>query len=345
MVETPMKNVLHLSHHYGCLKDHQYVCSELGLNLTSMFSVWDKVIPKNCYNVTKDIANKIWNDNKDYFNSYDYVIVSDTSPLSRIFLENISEFSGTLIVWVCNRFNYDMYGDNDYNQLFAKSIKYDNVIVIPYTEFERVWANHFGVEITEEVIRPIGLSIDSKLSDYDNQDIIGFDGNYEVKKSSGDVLVSRYHNDTLFQDSLKIFESYNLVSESCKYRGFAGLKELSKNYHCYFILPEQYSKLVAFELMNIQLPVILPSEDFLLHLAKMPNYWFGSGINKSTVHLCEWYNSYYDKFAIYIDDFSEIPSAFNTITEYKDQICGIMRECAETHKEKTLQQWRKIYNV
>jgi hypothetical protein len=77
----------------------------------------------------------------------------------------------------------------------------------------------------------------------------------------------------------------------------------------------------------------------------MPNYWFGSGINKSTIHLCEWYNSYYDKFAIYIDDFSEIPNAFNTILEYKDQICGIMKECAETHKAKTLQQWRKIYNV
>lgn len=345
MVRKSMKSVLHLSHHYGCLKDHQYICKELGLNLTNMFSIWDKVIPRNCYNITKEIANQIWNNHKDYFNSYDYVLVSDTSPLSRIFLENISEFKGMLIIWVCNRFNYDMYGDNDYNKLFAESINFDNVTVIPYTEFERVWANHFGVNIIEETIAPIGMSIDEPLSEYDTQDVIGFDGVYEVGKTEGDVLVSRYHNDTLFQDSVKMFESYNLVAEQCKYKGFGGLKELAKKYQCYFILPDQYSKLVVFELMNIQLPVVLPSENLLLHLSKLPNYWFGSGVNETTINLCEWYNEYYDKFAIYIDDFSDIPNAFDTIINHKKEICDIMKRCGDSHRKKTLDQWRKIYNV
>ena len=340
-----MTKVLHLSHHYGCLKDHQYVCKNLGIELTNMFSIWDKVIPKNCYRITKQIACQIWNTHKDYFNSYEYILVSDTSPLSRIFLENISEFKGTLIVWVCNRFNYDMYDDVSYNNLFAESIQFDNVIVIPYTEFERVWARNFGVNIIEETINPIGVSIDEPLSEYDTQDMIGFDGSYDVSKKEGDVLVSRYHNDVLFQDSCEIFKSYNLVSERCKYKGFSGLKDLSKNFHSYFILPEQYSKLVAFELMNIQLPVILPSENFLLHLSQLPNYWFGSGVNNSTIKLCEWYNEYYDKFAIYIDDFSDIPYAFETIVSHKKEICDIMKRCGDTHKKKTLNQWRKIYNV
>ena len=163
--------------------------------------------------------------------------------------------------------------------------------------------------------------------------------------NEGDVLVSRYHNDTLFQDSVKLFESYKLIGEQCKYKGFSGLKKLAENYQCYFILPDQYSKLVAFELMNIGLPVILPSENLLLHLSRLPNYWFGSGINKSTVNLCEWYNEYYDKFAIYIDDFSDIPNAFDTIVNHKKEICDIMKGCGDSHRKKTLDQWRKIYNV
>lgn len=339
-----MKKVLHLSHHYGCLKDHQYICDQLNLDLTNMFSIWDKVIPKNCFNVTKEVANTIWNTHKDYFNSYDYVLVSDTSPLSRIILENISEFSGTLIVWICNRFNYEMNGDAEYHELFARAVNFDNVRIIPYTEFERVWAKHFNINITEDTIRPIGLSTEKPLSEFEEQGFLGYD-NIEMQITEGDVLVSRYHNDNIFQSSSQLFNSYNLTSDVAKYRGYNGLCDLAKTFQCYFILPEQYSKLVAFELMNIGMPVILPSERFLLQLSRIPNYWFGSGINQHTIHLCEWYNEYYDKFALYIDDFSDIPDAFNTIVDNKTEICNLMQTYSKIHQEKTIQQWRTIYNV
>ena len=167
----------------------------------------------------------------------------------------------------------------------------------------------------------------------------------------GDVLVSRYHNDTLWQDSVKMMEHFNLSADPCKYRGYKGLVELAKKYEAYFILPEQYSKFAAFELMNIGLPVILPSEEFLLHLSSAKNhstgnnYWFGSGLYKDTTNVCEWYNEYYDQFALYIEDFEEIPETFQLIKEHKKKIRGIMKKCAKEHQSKTLDQWRKIYNV
>lgn len=340
-----MKKVLHLSHHYGCMKDHQYVCNELGLDLTNKLSIWNQIIERDHYVISKDYANAVWEAEKDYFNTFDYVITSDTAPLSRIFLQNINEFKGQLIVWVCNRFNYDMQGDSDYHSLFSQAVGMDNVRVIPYTEFERVWAKHFGVNIIEEVVRPIGYSIDAPLSEEEDLKLIGFGGDYGDELKGGDVLVSRYHNDTIFQDTVKLFDSYDLVADVCKYRGYSGLVELAKKYQVYFILPEQYSKLAAFEMMGIGLPVILPSEDFIFKLSRQSNYWFGSGLYKDTVSICEWYNEYFDKFAIYIDDFSEIPEAFNTVISHKEQICAIMAECSQAHKEKTLQQWRKIYNV
>ena len=92
-----------------------------------------------------------------------------------------------------------------------------------------------------------------------------------------------------------MMEHYNLSADPCKYRGYKGLVELAKKYEAYFILPEQYSKF-AFELMNIGLPVILPSEEFLLHLSTTKNsttnsnYWFGSGLYENTTNVCEWYN-------------------------------------------------------
>ena len=116
-------------------------------------------------------------------------------------------------------------------------------------------------------------------------------------------------------------------------------------------MPEQYSKFAAFELMNIGLPVILPSEEFLLHLSSTKNsktgsnYWFGSGLYKDTTNVCEWYNEYYDQFALYIEDFEEIPETFQLIKEHKKKIRGIMKKCAKEHQSKTLDQWRKIYNV
>lgn len=337
--------VLHLSHHYGCLKDHQYVCNELGINLTNKLSIWNQIIPRDCYKITKEIADSLWDKHMDYFNTFDYIITSDTAPLSRIFLENLSKFKGQLIIWICNRFDYEMQGDFGYYKLFKESIVKDNVQVIPYTEFERVWAQHRGISITEDVIRPIGYGIDMPLSENENDGLIGFGGDYGNELVGGDVLVSRYHNDTIFQDSVKMIKSYGLVADSCKYRGYSGLVELSKKYQAYFILPEQYSKLAAFEIMGIGLPVIIPSEKFLIHLATLPNYWFGFGIDQSTVGICEWYNEYFDKFAIYIDDFSEIPNAYETINMHKDEIHAIMIECGQKHKEKTLHQWRKIYNV
>ena len=48
-----MTKVLHLSHHYGCLKDHQYVCDKLGLDLTNKLSIWNDIIKRDVYRITK----------------------------------------------------------------------------------------------------------------------------------------------------------------------------------------------------------------------------------------------------------------------------------------------------
>jgi hypothetical protein len=338
-----MRKVLHLSHHYGCLKDHQYICSNLGLELESVYSHWDTVLPKGCYGLASEQANEIWNKNEDYFKSFDYIITSDTAPLSRIILQNIDNFSGKLIVWICNRFDYNIEWDSSYYELIKKYSNHEKVKLIPYTEFEKVWLNRFNIDTKYETIKPIGLVISEPLSK-EEQYSIGFDGDYEMSLGGGDVLVSRYHNDNIFQSSKSICESFGLVANHAKYRGSVELEMLSKLYQCFLIFPDAYSKFTAFELMQLKMPVILPSENLLLKLYKKPNYFFSTGITPNTVKYCEWYNEYYEKFAVYFEDLDGIPDAVQMVKDHKDEIYDIMNTISKIHTEKTLNQWREVYD-
>jgi len=338
-----MKKVLHLSHHYGCLKDHQYVCHNLGLQLESVYSHWDTVIPKGCYRLNSKQANEIWSNNQNYFKDFDYIITSDTAPLSRIILQNIDKFPGKLIVWICNRFDYNLEWDSSYYQLIKNYSNHEKVKLIPYTEFERIWLNRFGIDTKYETIRPIGLVISDELSK-DEQYSIGFDGNYEMDFTGGDVLVSRYHNDNIFQDSKEICESFGLVARHAKYRGSLELEKLSKLYDCFLMFPDAYSKFTTFELMQLGMPVILPTEKLLLNLSRKSNYFFSTGVNEQTVKYCEWYNEYYEKFAVYFEDIDGIGEAVELVKQNREDILKIMGECAHIHKEQTMNQWKEIYD-
>jgi hypothetical protein len=338
--------VLHLSHHYGCLKDHQYICRQLGFELESQFSHWDDVLPYDSYKMSKDLANQIWEDNKDYFNQFDFITTSDTAPISRIFLQNFDEFNGKLNIWVSNRFDYDMHGDAEYYNLFRQALELDRVKVIPYTEFERVWMAQYNIYCDHETVRPIGKTIEDPLSEKDTSDnLVGFSGDHELKDSQmkGDVLVSRYHNDNIFQDSKLICEEQGLIARHAKYRGPQELESIVNNFTCFLMHPDAYSKFTAFELMQMRMPVILPSEEYFFKMSRMPRYFFSTGVVANTVGMVEWYNEYYSKYAVYFDDHTQIKECVEIIKDNKEEICAIIKECAEEHSVKTLDQWRRIY--
>ena len=336
--------VLHLSHHYGCLKDHQFVCDKLGIDLTSNFSIWNTILPKGVFKITREVANNIWNDNQNLFNSYDYITTSDTAPLSRIVLQNFDKFQGKLNIWVCNRYDYNMENDGEYNQLIREYSNHPRVNLIPYTEYERYYLDRRGITTQQPTIRPIGLSLQDPLIEGETHGI-GFDGDYKFEETAGDVLISRYHNDNIFQNSKSLCESFGLVAQHARYRGPQELNKLVENYQCFLFFPEQYSKLTAFELMQLEMPVVLPSENLLLQLSRQPGYFFGSGISPETVKFCEWYNEHFEQFAVYFEYLAGIGDAVQMVKDNKEQIRGIMKTCARAHTEETLSKWSKIYGT
>jgi len=76
----------------------------------------------------------------------------------------------------------------------------------------------------------------------------------------------------------------------------------------------------------------------------IPGYHFSTGLWNETVSLCEWYNEYCNQYVRYINDMSEIKSAFEDIKNNLHSIKTIMKQCGEEHKHKTLEQWKYIYD-
>ena len=92
--------ILHITYHNGCKITLDYVAQSLRHEITTQFADWN-------YNIGHNRAIDVWNKHKDYYNQFDIIITSDTCPLARIFLQN--NYSGKLIIWICNRFTMTMW--------------------------------------------------------------------------------------------------------------------------------------------------------------------------------------------------------------------------------------------
>ena len=160
----PLK-VLHLSLHSGCINDFEGVAKELGLDVTSWqvnqnVSEFDPETPGNAiYNMGHDRAARIFNRHREYFESFDVILTSDTAPLSRIFLQN--GWTKPLIIWICNRFDYcdraslDCdFPDQEYYDLFKMATHMSNVRIAAYNDFERYYCLIKGIDIGPLNLKP-----------------------------------------------------------------------------------------------------------------------------------------------------------------------------------------------
>ena len=86
--------ILHLSFHRGCVGEIQGIGKALSLDITSCSLIdkpreWldGKSSGNAMYNIGHERANAIWNKHREFFDSFDVIITSDTAPLSRVFLQ------------------------------------------------------------------------------------------------------------------------------------------------------------------------------------------------------------------------------------------------------------------
>lgn len=342
--------VLHISHHVGCMRDHAYIYDQFGFE----YSFWK--FPNNLFKITQDVANNIWNEKKHYFNSFNFIITSDTAPLSRIFMENINELIPNIIVWVCNRFDYSMEFDKSYYKIFKNiSENYSHKFtIIPYSDFEEIWCKHKNIHKLSNVITPIGVNpiqLDDKidcLQEFKNKYID--DKSAKEKYNDMDYLKNKvfipiYQNDNKYYKLKEILENNNIECFNGGYNHPTDLK------HCKAVItfPDAFSKLITFETIQNEVIVFLPSEKFIINSHKTKNnnidYWFNSPVgklNENTIKLCEWYR--FKDCRVYFDSIDDLIHKLKNLNN--EQIISLKNKCKEYGLQiinHNIQKWKNVF--
>jgi hypothetical protein len=332
-------NVLHISHHIGCFKDQAYVLKKLGFDLLS-FKFYD-----NLFCVDHQVANDFWVSHKDTINSYDYVLISDTAPISRCILQNIDEFKSKLIIWICNRFDYAMQNQPEYYQLFDQYKNHAQVKIVASTFWEKIWCLKNNIDILDcPVINPIG-KFDKNLECYiPNSNVYEEWYNINTDTSYADIFVPFYHNDNVFTNLKQRLQNMNLSACSSTFTSINQLKQ----YKAVITLPDTFCKWFSFEAIHEIIPILLPSKKLLLQLCKQPGYIFNmtgyggaENMTEDLIDVCEWYKPSFAKCRHYFDSFEDIPRLLYNI--YNEEFISNFRQCSKTHEDINLNKWKELY--
>jgi hypothetical protein len=338
LVARPLQ-LLHLSFHKGCINEINFIAQELQFNVTSMFiphvppGEFDGQTSGNAlYNMGHDRAKNIWNKHKDYFNQFDAIITSDTAPLARIFLQN--NFTKPLIIWVCNRFDYFdnasldcNFPDEEYYQLFQQATADENVYIIPYTAYESFYAAKKNVIFNHDVIAPSGIaSINPATSDIPEH----------IYKSEA-FFIPPYLNDT----SMNVAQECSLLEINTyqgRYNGSADLKDFKGIIH----IPYAWSNLALFENIQQGIAYFVPSITFMLNNISLgKSWWMNVHDLKNNYHMAEWYNDEHREIITYFDSWEDLKNKIES-TDF-DALRTKIKNYAQQHREKIIQQWKKIF--
>lgn len=314
--------ILHLTHHSGCQSNIEYIIKTLGHEITTMPEVysWN-------YNIGHKRAEELWNKHKEYFESFDLIITSDTAPLSRIFLQN--NYKGKLIIWVSNRFNYFDGATNDCNfpdQEFYDMFKESkNVKIFSYTKFENEYAKKYGVYWRNEIIKPC-VEIDK----------VDFVSAFPENINKSEVFfIPPYHNDTIFMDLKGKCNQLGIPVYAGRYNGPLDLLDVKGIIH----IPYAWANFALQEQWSMGKVYFIPSKAFLLKLSKQSNFWWqDSWALDNLIESSEWYCPENQSLFMYFNDWNhlkELAQQNDLIQNKSKQIL----EFSKQHNIKSLNQW------
>jgi hypothetical protein len=321
--------ILHVSYHSGCIISINYICKKLGYELETQKPDWN-------YNISQDLADKIWEKNSDYYNSFDCIITSDTAPLSRIFIRE--QFNKKLIIWVCNRFDYSdaatntvNFPDPGYYESFKEALNKENVFVRSYTKFEHEYAKKYrNIEWSDEVFRPVSIFEKNKISNSFK------DG----QKKNETFFVTRYHNDNIFIDLKEKCDSLGINNYRGEYNGPADLIGIKGIIH----IPYAWSNLAIFENWSIGNVYFIPSKEFLLELCSSGDFFWSPPFDKEFIDSSEWYLPEHSDLFVYFNSFEHLKELTEDVLLIK-KVRNNLLKYSKIHEKKSLQQWKSVIEL
>ena len=332
--------VLHLTFHRGCATEIEAVSKKLSLDLTTWYIpelppyFFDELSQGNAYyNVGHDRAERVWNKHKQYFESFDVILTSDTAPLSRIFLQN--QWKKPLIIWVCNRFDYydaaslDCdFPDKEYYDLFSQAATQKNVTIIAYTEIEHMYAKSQNAHLGNLTIPPSGAYISELTHSSIPQHIL--------KKET--FFLPPYHNETVFLNLFQHCTNLGIKSYCGRYNGFADLQDFKGVIH----IPYAWSNLAFFENLHLGIPYFIPSKALMLSFISRGAFFRDPQFTEKFLNASEWYSDKYSPFIVYFDSWKDLLVKLNTY-DYHGNRQKILN-LAKKHEEKVFSSWQTVFD-
>lgn len=331
--------VLHLSFHRGCIREFDAVAEYLSLDVESWFipdlpgQFFDGVTRGNVlYNITHERAECIWNKHKRFFDQFDAILVSDTAPLSRIFLQN-DHWNKPLIIWVCNRFDYSdqsqqdgIFPDKEYYEIFETATKKKNVFIIPFAAYEIHYAKKKGIEINNFVVAPCAL----KSFPLQESCI----PSHVVKEET--FFLPPYHNEMHFMNLQSFCEVLGIKAYCGRYNGASDVKDFKAFIH----LPYSTCNLAPFEnWRDGGMPYFIPSLKFIRELYEKGNYFYANFDNDS-LESSIWYAPEHRDVFIYFDSWEDLKMKLNThLAPLRKKI----QAHALNHCKRMVDRWKCIF--
>lgn len=337
--------ILHLSFHIGCVKDIAYIGEVLGHQIDFIPQLGSLNLLAGARTISQSEARSIWTECSSIFNSYDIIITSDIVALSRIFLENLAEVKPHIIVWICNRLSICMDQEEGFFNLM-RSVSPTKMTLVPYTDFERIWAGHLGIYVTEETIQPCGKAPSNaaaieaifrpSVEDLHKGELLEDINDADAEQT---FVVLNYGNSRDFIDLEGLLVKAGIRAIRRSFRDLATLKRFRGIIH----LPDAFSKFMAAEILHLGVPMFVPSPKFLIELVCTGNYFFnihgyGGQLAAEHVCLCDWYN--YRGGRIYFDSFDDLVVRCHSLAPMDLKASAALD--AEWHRLKTEMQWRRL---
>lgn len=302
--------ILHLTCHKGLQCHLDFIGQQLSWDLTHL-NLFETEKTQTVYNMTIDRANYFWNKYKSYFQTFETIIISDTAPLARIFLQHLNEFQGNIIIWVCNRFDYSDQKSLQSNEIFPDQVYYklmnstlpNRVKIISYTKIERCYALDKSVcwkgPFADTIIKPIG---DKSIITTHKNTLIP--SNVSKHKSKY-VFIPPYINDTNCID-FNYLKTNNIQFYNGRYNGANDLI----GFKCIVHIPYAASNLALFENLYRGIVYYIPSITFLKQLIhSKSNNWFSGGVER--IEMSEWYMDSMKHLFVYFDSWSDLKYKLN----------------------------------
>lgn len=332
--------LLHLTFHRGCATDIEAVSEKLSLDLTTWYipdlpPYFFDELSQGCafYNVGHDRAERIWNKHRQYFESFDVILTSDTAPLSRIFLQN--QWTKPLIVWVCNRFDYydaaslDCdFPDREYYDLFSQAATQKNVTIVAYTEVEHIYAKSKNVHLGNFTIQPSGAYV----AEWTRSSI----PKHILKEET--FFLPPYHNETIFLNLFQRCTELGIKSYCGRYNGPTDLRDFKGVIH----IPYAWSNLAFFENLHLGIPYFIPSKALMLSFISSGAYFRDPQFAEKFLQVSEWYSDKYSPFIVYFDSWNDLVIKLQTY-DFQGNKQRIL-DLAKKHEEKIFSLWQTVFN-